>query len=246
MTAPSEPWIATPHLRPDYRGPVDRAYVPFPDPALSAPMIAMLEGLAIKNPDAIAVEAPGEALSYRGLWQAVCRLRSRIESIAETDAPIAILLPTGAAYVVAVFAILAARRIGLLLDQRYPGVRNAAIAATAGVDLVLAASELGDAHAWRDVITVNSAAAFDEAAAADAPTHEPLVLDQPAFILCTSGSTGLPKAVVHSQRTMLHWVRTVVDAMHLAPDDRVLSVSSPSNLGGFVALLACALTGAST
>ena len=241
----SEPWIATPHLRPDYRGPVSRAYVSFPDPALSAPMIATLEGLATKNPGAIAVEAPGEALSYHSLWQAVCRLRSRIETIAEANTPIAILLPTGAAYVVAVFAILASRRIGLLLDQRYPDDRNAAIAAAAGVDLVLADSELGDACAWRNVATVASASAFDQSVAADAPADEVLAIDEPAFILCTSGSTGLPKAIVHSQRTMLHWVRTVADAMHLTPDDRVLSVSSPSNLGGFVALVACALTGAS-
>jgi len=245
MTKPSQPWIATPHLRPDYRGPVNRAYVSFPDPALSAPMIATLEGLATKNPHAIAVDAPGEALSYRSLWQAVCRLRSRIETIAETSTPIAILLPTGTAYVVAVFAVLASRRIGLLLDQRYPDDRNAAIAAAAGVDVVLAASELRDACAWRDVATITSATAFDQAVAADTPGHEALALDEPAFILCTSGSTGLPKAIVHSQRTMLHWVRTVADAMHLTPDDRVLSVSSPSNLGGFVALVACALTGAS-
>jgi acyl-coenzyme A synthetase/AMP-(fatty) acid ligase len=92
---------------------------------------------------------------------------------------------------------------------------------------------------------VSVAAAFDEAIAADSLTGPPLALDAAAVILCTSGSTGLPRAIVHSQRTMLHWVRTVADALHLTPDDRVLSISSPSTLGGFVALLACSLTGAS-
>ena len=245
MIKASKPWIATPHLRPDYRGPTDRAYVPFQDPAASPPMIAMLEDVAIRSPEAIAVESLDERLSYRALWQAVCRLTSKIESVEESDAPVAILLPTGAAYVVAVFAVLASKRIGVLLDQSYPDTRNATIAASAGVKLVLAPTDLIGKLAWRDVATVSVAAAFDEAIAADSPIRQPLALDAPAVILCTSGSTGLPKAIVHSQRTMLHWVRTVADALHLTPDDRVLSISSPSTLGGFVALLASSLTGAS-
>jgi acyl-CoA synthetase (AMP-forming)/AMP-acid ligase II len=245
MTTATDRWIETPHLRPDYRGPTDRAYVPFHDPADSPPMIAMLEDVAIRCPDAIAVESLDERLTYRGLWQAVCRLRSRIESVGASDTPVAILLPIGAAYVVAVFAVLAAKRIGLLLDQSYPSSRNATIAANAGVRLVVAPPDLVGDLAWRDVDTVNVAAAFDETIAADSPAHPPLALDAPAVILCTSGSTGSPKAIVHSQRTMLHWVRTVADALHLTPGDRFLSISSPSTLGGFVALLTCSLTGAS-
>ena len=224
---------------------MDRGYVPFPDPAVSPPMIVMLEDVADRSPDAIVVESPGECLSYRALWQAVCRLKSKIESVEETEGPIAILLPAGAAYVVAVFAVLASRRICLLLDQSYPIDRNATIAAAAGINLVLVSPDLNCKVAWPGVATMSTADAFDEAIAADPPTHEPLALDEPAFILCTSGSTGLPKLIVHSQRTMLHWVRTVADGMHLTPNDRALSISSPSTLGGFVPLLACSLTGAS-
>jgi len=205
----------------------------------------MLEAVATRTPNAMAVESLDERLSYRAFWQAVCRLRTRIESVEQSDAPIAILLPNGVAYVVAVFAVLASKRIGLLLDQRDPASRNAAIVSTAGVKLMLAPTDLIGAPAWRDVAIVNIADAFDAAVAATPPTHEPLALDAPAFVLCTSGSTGLPKAIVHSQRTMLHWVRTVADALHLTPEDRVLSISSPSTLGGFVALLACSLAGAS-
>jgi len=204
----------------------------------------MLEAVATRTPNAIAVESLDERLSYRAFWQAVCRLRTRIESVEQSDAPIAILLPNGVAYVVAVFAVLAAKRISVLLDQSYPDSRNATIAATVGVKLVLAPADLVGKLAWRDVVTVSVDSAFDEAIAADSPPHPPLALDAPAVILCTSGSTGLPKTIVHSQRTMLHWVRTVADALHLTPDDRVLSISSPSTLGGFVALLACSLTGA--
>jgi len=240
-----DPWIATPHLRPDYRGPVDRAYTPFPDPAASLPIVATLERFAIGTPDAIAVDSRDACLGYRALWQAVRTLQAKIEFAAQTQGPVAILLPTGAAYVVAVFAVLAARRIGLLLDRNSPDDRNAALASAAGARLVLVAPDPDGKLVWADSVTIGVAEVFERTAVADSGDRQPLGLDQPAFILCTSGSTGQPKPIAHSQRTMLHWVRTVADALHLTADDRVLSVSPPATLGGFVALLACALTGAS-
>jgi acyl-coenzyme A synthetase/AMP-(fatty) acid ligase len=243
---PDHPWIATPHLRPDYRGPTGHAYVPFPDPAASIPMIAMLEGVARRTPDAVAVDSTGACLSYRDLWQAVRGLQSKIESAAPTEGPAAILLPAGVGYVLAVFAALAAKRVALLLDQGSPRHRSAATALAAGVKLMLVRPGLDSRIAWGDIVSIPVADdALDQTAPVDASWPLPLALDEPAFILCTSGSTGLPKPIVHSQRTMLHWVRTVSDAMHLTADDQVLSVSPPSTLGGFVALLACSLTGAS-
>ena len=99
---------------------------------------------------------------------------------------------------------------------------------------------------WRQFIVEDVAAALTD----DSPVPEnnaaTLDLDAPAFILTTSGSEGRPKALAHSQRTMLHWVRTLHDAMHIKPDDRVLSISSPSSLGGFTSLLTFPLAGASS
>jgi acyl-coenzyme A synthetase/AMP-(fatty) acid ligase len=70
-------------------------------------------------------------------------------------------------------------------------------------------------------------------------------VDAPAFILCTSGSTGQPKAIVHSQRTMLHLARTAHDALHVDDSDRVMPLSSLASLGGITPLLSYPLGGAS-
>ena len=156
----------------------------------------MLEAVATRTPNAIAVESLDERLSYRAFWQAVCRLRTRIESVEQSDAPIAILLPNGVAYVVAVFAVLAAKRISVLLDQSYPDSRNATIAATVGVKLVLAPADLVGKLAWRDVVTVSVDSAFDEAIAADSPPHPPLALDAPGTRANALRNDGAARRIV--------------------------------------------------
>jgi amino acid adenylation domain-containing protein len=45
--------------------------------------------------------------------------------------------------------------------------------------------------------------------------------DSIAYLLYTSGSTGQPKAVVQSQRNVLHFIRVYTNNLHIAPDDRM-------------------------
>jgi acyl-coenzyme A synthetase/AMP-(fatty) acid ligase len=133
-----------------------------------------------------------------------------------------------------------------LLDENYPEERNSEIADRAKVTVLLMSSDLPQSGFWSRFIVVDAAAALDDTASVPEITGGPFDLDAPAFILTTSGSSGRPKALVHSQRNMLHWVRNLHDAMHVRPDDRVLSISSPSSLGGFTSLLAFPLAGASS
>jgi acyl-coenzyme A synthetase/AMP-(fatty) acid ligase len=237
-------WIATPHIRPDYRGPTERPFTPFGDPANATPMLQRLQGVARMHPEAIAI-ADGEAsLSFAELWRSVLRLGRAIESTQTGDRPVGILLPADRSYIVAVFACLAARRVAVLLDASFPLARNRTIAAASGVGLLIGRGTQASAE-WPGVVVLDPAGSFQTNAQsvsddfiADFP------LDAPAFILCTSGSSGHPKPIAHSQRTMLHWVRASHDGMHVNTADRVLSLSSLSALGGFVALLSNPLAGA--
>ncbi len=74
--------------------------------------------------------------------------------------------------------------------------------------------------------------------AAPVPPHEA------SFIVYTSGSTGHPKGIVLSQRAVLHRARQLVDAVHLRPDDKVLSLASPSTIGGLQQIFEVMLSGA--
>lgn len=195
-----------------------------------------------RYPNRVAIDGSSGAIAYAGLWRIICRLADMIAAHADRPGIVGIMLPANAAYAAAVFACLAAHRTCVLLDAGYPADRNAEIAAATGIGLMLTDSSFG--VAWPGTAHLDVMPAFDEAR--PVPCLSPASLDQdaPAFILCTSGSTGRPKAIVHSQRTMLQWVRSSTNAMHIGPEDRVLSVSSPASLGGFSALLTFPLAGA--
>ena len=60
----------------------------------------------------------------------------------------------------------------------------------------------------------------------------PSVLLDPAFILCTSGSTGEPKAIVYSQRGIMHQVAALIDGLHFGAQDRFLMVTTASAIAG--------------
>jgi acyl-coenzyme A synthetase/AMP-(fatty) acid ligase len=240
-------WIATPHLRPDHRGPVERPYTPFVDPAEAPPIVEMLRTLARERPASSAVEFGGATTSHAGLWRAVCRLARRIATADPSLRPVAILLPASVGYVATVYACLAAGRICVLLDDTYPDARNALIAARTGAGLVVCTPERAAVPAWPGVawlaLDAHANPLDRDAGVEEVPEKPALRLDDPAFILCTSGSSGEPKPIVHSQRTLLHWARTTHDALHVRADDRVLSLSSLSSLGGFTGLLNFGLAG---
>jgi acyl-coenzyme A synthetase/AMP-(fatty) acid ligase len=241
-------WITTPQIPLDHRGPVDRPFSPFGDPAKAVPIIQRLQLVAARRADDVAVVDDAGLLTFAQLMRLVFRLADDIERAQPSPGHVAILLPTGRAYVVAVYACLAARRVAVLLDSAHPPARNAAIATATGVTLALTQPD-ADSNAGPDAVAlaVNLTEGVDSTlrSATTAVDREPLGLDAAAFILCTSGSTGLPKAIVHSQRTMLHLARTAHDALHVDESDRVMPLSSLASLGGITPLLSYLLGGAS-
>jgi len=234
-------WIATPHIAPDHRGPVGRAFAPMPAPAAIGPAVAALTRIAAATPGAPAVVDGTAVTRFDALVAATARIAAALAG--RPGGRFAILLPNGAAYVASVFAGLAAQRVSVLLDAAYPDARNAALAAAAGIDCLVTTAVLAPAIDWPGVTIVTVDSLLDGGPVPALPAAT-LDLDAPAFMLSTSGSSGAPKLIVHSQATMLHWARTTHNALHVTPADRALSLSSMSSLGGFTALLSYPLAGA--
>ena len=168
----------------------------------------------------------GTAISYRDLAERVrlAGLRYRASRFG-TDGPsglIGALVSHTPAAVEHLLGILQARATYCPIDAALPVGRKQAIAAVLGLDRLFAVA--ADPHEQADlrIETLD-----DHPAPADTELPQPLwQASDPAYVLCTSGSTGVPKPVVVSRRALTVTVRALRDLFALTREDRVLQFAS--------------------
>ncbi len=229
----------------DWNGPVDRLFTRFPDSALDRPIIEDFEHAARLHRDRIAIRHAETALTFGELWDGACGLADTLAADSKTGDLIGILLPASPMFALAMFACLAAGRPFVALDPDHPKDWLDHALEDARPTLIITRE---DGH-WSleprvpAMRVIQLTALPKPARVCWRPAR--LGLDEPACVLFTSGSSGRPKGIVNSQRSLLQRVTQSINAAHINAEDRFLTLASPCTIVGVRDVLTALLAGAS-
>jgi len=238
------PWIGAPGMPLDLNGPRGVQFVPLRRTLGGQPLRAWLAAAADLHAGRIAIDDGERSLTYAELWTSACGMAQLIARTTPPGRPVAIILPNVAHYPIAWIGCLLAGRPAALLDSHYPAERNRQC-----LEDIRPAAIVGR----RDDVEAQQLAGelpylALEAAAGErrvvSPPDQATPDSEPAFIIFTSGSTGRPKGVAISAAAALNRAVTLIDSVHMNPNDVVLSAIPPSALGGIINLLETFLAGA--
>lgn len=219
---------------------------PFRDDWVDRPVLDLFRAAAEEFGDRVACEDLAERLTYAEVWAACRRLAPLVEDAVPAGQAVAILMPNDVAYPVAILACLAANRPCVMIDRHHPEDRVAAIVRDAGVGAIILrrADIVGGLLLPAGIRAVVVDEALDSRPVADRPSASSMPAGAASFIVYTSGSTGQPKGIAIGQRAILKRVGQLINAVHLRPDDKLLSLASSSTIAGLQHIFEAFLTGA--
>lgn len=163
----------------------------------------LFEKSAALYADEIAIFSKDKSLTYAQVQERVALLSASICSITGQEKLIALPTTRGVEQIIGMLAILKAGKAYLPLDLNYPAERLAHIIENSGVSFCLSTSADSDAV----VKTGLSALSFEGTAPSFEFAEKP-IQNKLAYILYTSGSTGIPKGVAMGQEALvnlIHW-----------------------------------------
>ena len=199
-----------------------------------------------KRSQRLAVKTHSDEFTYGAVNNVANRLAHVILASGGTvKEPVITLIEPGAMAVASMLAILNVGKIWVSLDPSHPPARNAYIVSDSQAALVLTDTK-NSALATELVGGACPIINIDETEMHFPRTgvHLEILPSALACIIYTSGTSGQPKGVVHSHRSLLHLTMRHTNALQICAHDRLALLASFSHIAGVVDILRALLNGA--
>jgi amino acid adenylation domain-containing protein len=204
--------------------PNEQIDLPFGMEALQFSLVDRFEQIAARFPDQIAVRSAGQSLTYQGLNRAANRLADVIMQARGTQSePVAFILDHDAPAIIAMLGIMKAGKAYVPVDPFYPTAwmtqilddTHAELVVTNFRNMPLVMTSLVDPSK----VTIINLDDLEDNLSGENPVLATASTDM-AYILYTSGSTGMPKGAIHSHRDVLHNAQAMSNELHFSSRDR--------------------------
>ncbi|PZF97473.1 non-ribosomal peptide synthetase [Micromonospora deserti] len=208
---------------------------PAPGAVWAASVIALLERVVARTPDAAALVEDGTVTDYRILWRDVEAMACTLaRDGVRAGEPVGVTVRRSANGISSLLAVLRAGAAYVPLDPADPPDRLRDIVRTCGLQRILLAAPLLPAvTAGLPVRTIEpapapAAAPIPGPGAGGAPVGPPPEASGNglAYIIHTSGSTGPAKGVLVGHRALATAATALTEAWRVTPGDRVLSFAA--------------------
>ncbi|BFU45403.1 amino acid adenylation domain-containing protein [Krasilnikovia sp. MM14-A1004] len=198
---------------------------------------ARIARIAAREPDRIALRLGTREVTYRELAGRAGRLAARLTGAGvRTGEVVAVAGTDRFATITGILAVWWAGAVHLAVDPAAPAARTEAILADADARLLLTTDTDGNGSDDAPQHGVRPGAGwlaeFTAAPAADAAEHAGAVPaarpEQLAYLVYTSGTTGMPKAVAVTHGTLATHVASARERFGIGSDDAVLHLARPT------------------
>jgi amino acid adenylation domain-containing protein len=212
--------------------------------SIESSIIAQFEAQVEKSPEAIAVTNENDVLKYGEVNQIANGIGKRILEKGTQNQRVALLLERGELQVLGILGTLKSGNSYVPLDSEFPVKRLQHIVKASESSLIITSQQnfaLAEEIIQTTQIPILCIATTDEKVSEN-PSILTKATDE-AYVLFTSGSTGVPKGVRQNQRNVLHFIKKHIENAAITANDVVSLLSTYSFDAYVVDVFSTLLTG---